>query len=149
MNFHSPRIDPLRLASATIQAVDRIGEAAAEEINEAADEIVRGADEIAAKLRELAAAIKGHSKVAHEHISMFCDKATSMLAGIRNLQQGIGTGTLAQEPKAPPEEIPLFLKVDRPFSEISTSKEAYETTTSEIGASARGAACCGPRSGAG
>ena len=148
MNFHSPRIDPLRLASATIQAVDRIGEAAAEEINEAADEIVRGADEIAAKLRELAAAIKGHSKVAHEHISMFCDKATSMLAGIRNLQQGIGTGTLAQEPKVPPEEIPLFLR-SGPASEISTSREAYETTTSEIGASARGAACCGPRSGAG
>ena len=148
MNFHSPRIDPLRLASATIQAVDRIGEAAAEEINEAADEIVRGADEIAAKLRELAAAIKGHSKVAHEQISMFCDKATSMLAGIRNLQQGIGTGTLAQEPKVPPEEIPLFLR-SGPASEISTSRKAYETTKSEIGASARGAVCCGPRSGAG
>ena len=123
MNTHSPRIDPLRLASATIQAVDRIGEAAAEEINKAADEIVRGADEIAAKLRELAAAIKGHSKVAHEHISTFCDKATSMLDGIRNLQQGIGTGTLAQEPKAPPlpNDIPLFLKVDQPFSRTSSS----------------------------
>jgi methyl-accepting chemotaxis protein len=110
MNFHSPRIDPLRLASATIQAVDRIGEAAAEEINEAADEIVRGADEIAEKLRELAEAIKGHSKVAHEHISTFCDKATSMLDGIRTLQQGIGT--LAQESKTPqmPEDIPAFLK---------------------------------------
>lgn len=110
MNFHSPRIDPLRLASATIQAVDRIGEAAAEEINEAADEIVRGADEIAGKLRELAEAIRGHSKVAHEHISTFCDKATSMLDGIRTLQHGIGN--LAPEPKAPqiPEDIPAFLK---------------------------------------
>jgi hypothetical protein len=111
MNFHAPKIDPLRLASATIQAVDRIGEAAAEEINEAADEIVRGADEIAEKLRELAAAIRGHSKVAHQHISLFCDKATSVLDGIRNLQQGIGTFA-PQEQKAPqlPEDIPAFLK---------------------------------------
>jgi hypothetical protein len=71
---------------------------------------VRGADEIAEKPRELAEAIKAHSKVAHEHISTFCDKATSMLDGIRNLQQGIGT--LAQDPKVPPapDDIPAFLK---------------------------------------
>jgi hypothetical protein len=86
MNIHTPRVDSHQLANATIRAVDRIGEAAAEEINEAADELIRGANEIAAKLRDLAEAIKGHSKVAHEQVTVFCDRATSVLDGIRALQ---------------------------------------------------------------
>jgi hypothetical protein len=110
MNIHTPRVDPLRLASATIQAVDRIGEAAAEEINGAADELIRGANEIAAKLRELAEAIRGHSKIAHEQVAVFCDRATSVLDGIRDLP-----GRLAETERDPEiqkiqDEIPSFLK---------------------------------------
>ena len=49
---HAPtKADPIRLASATIQAVDRIGEATSEEIERTADEIARGAHRIAEKLR--------------------------------------------------------------------------------------------------
>ena len=80
------KADPIRLASATIQAVDRIGEAASEEIEKAADEIKRGATEIAEKLGALANAIREHSKIAHEHITKYCDNATAVLEGVRDLQ---------------------------------------------------------------
>jgi hypothetical protein len=78
--------DPIRLASATIQAVDRIGAATSEEIEKTADEIMRGASEIAEKLRALATAIREHSRIANEHVSGFCSKATSVLEGVRDLQ---------------------------------------------------------------
>jgi uncharacterized coiled-coil DUF342 family protein len=80
------KADPLRLASATIQAVDRIGEATSEEIEKTAHEITRAAAEIAEKLQELADAIREHSKVANEHVTQFCQKATSVFDGIRDLQ---------------------------------------------------------------
>jgi hypothetical protein len=94
MNVQSPnpsayaptKADPMRLASATVQAVDRIGAATSEEIERTADEIMRGATEIAEKLRALASAIREHSKIANEHVSDFCDKATSVLEGVRDLQ---------------------------------------------------------------
>jgi hypothetical protein len=94
MNIQTPRpsayaqtkADPIRLASATVQAVDRIGEATSEEIEKTADEITRGATEIAEKLRALAGAIREHSKIANEHVSDFCNKATSVLEGVRDLQ---------------------------------------------------------------
>jgi hypothetical protein len=92
MNIQTPNptayapVDPIRLASATIQAVDRIGAAAAEEIERTADEIIRGATEIAEKLRALATAVREHSKIANVHVSGFCDKATSVLEGVRDLQ---------------------------------------------------------------
>jgi hypothetical protein len=57
-----------------------------EEIEKTADEIMRGATEIAEKLRELADAIREHSKIANEHVSGFCNKATSVLEGVRDLQ---------------------------------------------------------------
>jgi hypothetical protein len=93
MNIQTPnpsgyapvRADPIRLASATIQAVDRIGAATSEEIEKTADEIMRGATEIAEKLRALATAIREHSRIANEHVSGFCDKATSVLEGVREL----------------------------------------------------------------
>src|SRR5476649_613973 len=85
--YEPPKADPIRLASATIQAVDRIGEATSEEIEKTADEIMRGATEIAEKLRDLAGAIREHSKIANEHVAGFCDKATSVFDGIRDLQQ--------------------------------------------------------------
>jgi hypothetical protein len=78
--------DPIRLASATIQAVDRIGEATSEEIERTADEIMRGATEIAEKLRALASAVREHSKIANEHVSGFCEKATTVFEGVRDLQ---------------------------------------------------------------
>jgi hypothetical protein len=95
MNIQTPhtsaygptKSDPIRLASATIQAVDRIGAATSEEIEKTADEIMRGATEIAEKLRALASAIREHSKIANEHVSGFCNKATSVLEGVRDLQQ--------------------------------------------------------------
>ena len=80
------KADPIRLASATVQAVDRIGAATSEEIERTADQIMRGATEIAEKLRALASAIREHSKIANEHVSDFCDKATSVLEGVRDLQ---------------------------------------------------------------
>jgi hypothetical protein len=94
MNVQSPppstygpaKADPIRLASATIQAVDRLGAATSEEIERTADEIMRGATEIADKLRALASAIREHSKIANEHVSGFCYKATSVLEGVRDLQ---------------------------------------------------------------
>jgi hypothetical protein len=93
MNIQSPnppayaptKADPIRLASATIQAVDRIGEATSDEIERTADEIMRGATEIAEKLRALATAIREHSKIANEHVSDFCGKATTVLEGVRDL----------------------------------------------------------------
>jgi hypothetical protein len=93
MNIETPnpsayapaKADPIRLASATIQAVDRIGAATSEEIEKTADEIMRGATEIAEKLRALARAIQEHSKIANEHVSGFCSKATSVLEGVRDL----------------------------------------------------------------
>jgi hypothetical protein len=94
MNIQTPNLsayspvksDPIRLASATIQAVDRIGAATSEEIEKTADEIMRGATEIAEKLRALATAIREHSRIANEHVSGFCSKATSVLEGVRDLQ---------------------------------------------------------------
>jgi hypothetical protein len=81
------KADPVRLASATIEAVDKIGAAASEEIERTADEVMRGATEIAEKLRALASAISEHSKIANEHVTGFCNKATSVLEGVRVLQQ--------------------------------------------------------------
>jgi len=80
MNIHTPRVDPLRLASATIQAVDRIGVVAAEEIDEPADERMRGAAEIAAKLPELA---KGPVRCASllAAMIMLCSSPTLLFAG--------------------------------------------------------------------
>jgi hypothetical protein len=84
--YPQAKADPIRLASATIQAVDRIGAATSEEIEKTADEIMRGATEIAEKLRALAGAIREHSKIANDHVSGFCSKATSVLEGVRDLQ---------------------------------------------------------------
>ena len=93
--------DPIRLASATIQAVDRIGAATSEEIEKTADEITRGAAEIAEKLRALAGAIREHSKIANEHVAGFCDKATAVLEGVRDLQIKLDDNP----PVAPADEV--------------------------------------------
>jgi hypothetical protein len=116
MNIQSPnpsayaptKTDPIRLASATIQAVDRIGEATSEEIERTADEIMRGATEIAEKLRALANAIREHSKIANEHVAGFCDKATTVLEGVRDLQLKLDRNQAEAEAEAqePVEDLP-------------------------------------------
>ncbi len=78
---------PLRLANATIQAVDQLGLATAGEIEKTADEILQGATEIATKLHELAVAIRQHTEMASEHVAGFCDRATSIFDGVVELQQ--------------------------------------------------------------
>jgi hypothetical protein len=102
------KVDPMRLASATIQAVDRLGAATSEEIEKTADEIMRGATEIAEKLRALAGAIREHSKVANEHVSGFCSRATSVLEGVRDLQLKLEVnGSDAEEKEAVEDTSPL------------------------------------------
>ncbi len=107
------KADPIRLASATIQAVDRIGETTSEEIERTADEITQGAAEIAAKLQELANAIREHSKIANEHVTQFCEKATSVFDGIRHLQRTLEVDERKAEIETADQEIlpmPVFLK---------------------------------------
>ena len=109
----SNKADPIRLASATIQAVDRIGEAASEEIEKAAEEIKRGATEIAEKLGALANAVKEHSKIAHEHITQYCDNATAVLEGVRDLQAKLevsGRKTETQQLKDDESIVPAFFR---------------------------------------
>ncbi len=107
------KADPIRLASATIQALDRIGETTSEEIERTANGITQGAAEIAAKLQELANAIREHSKIANEHVTQFCEKATSVFDGIRHLQQTLEVNERKAEIETAEQEIlpmPVFLK---------------------------------------
>lgn len=121
MNIQTPnpsayaptKADPIRLASATIQAVDRIGAATAEEIEKTADEIMSGATEIAEKLRALATAIREHGKIANEHVTGFCSKATSVFEGVRDLQRKLEVDEREAEIEKVEEEVlpvPVFLK---------------------------------------
>jgi len=102
--YGAAKADPIRLASATIQAVDRIGAATSEEIERTADEIMRGATEIAEKLRALASAIREHSKIANEHVSDFCHKATSVLEGVRDLHLKLETNESGAKDAEPHED---------------------------------------------
>jgi hypothetical protein len=117
------KVDTIRLASATIQAVDRIGAAASEEIEKTADEIMRGATEIAEKLRELAGAIREHSKIANEHVAGFCSKATSVLEGVRDLQIKLEvSGSDAEENDTAEDTSPLPSLVRKGPAEFEDSK---------------------------
>ena len=116
MNIQRPRqsdyaptkADPARLASATIQAVDRIGTATSEEIKETADEIMRGATEISQMLLALASAIQEHSKIANQHVSGFCNRATAVLQGVRDLHLKLeGYESEAEENEVEEESLPL------------------------------------------
>jgi hypothetical protein len=111
-DYAPTKADPIRLAGATILAVERIGAATSEEIEKTADEITRGAAKIAEKLQELASAIREHSKIANEHVATFCEKATSVFDGIRDLQLKLG-GDHGEPSRSEVEEIlpmPVFLK---------------------------------------
>ena len=128
MNIQTPypstaKVDPIRLASATIQAVDRIGAATSEEIEKTADDIMRGATEIAKKLRALASAIREHSKIANEHVSGFCNKATSVLEGVRDLQLKLEVnGSQAEEKEVVEDTSPLPSLVRKGPAEFEDSK---------------------------
>jgi hypothetical protein len=119
MNIQTPspsayaptKADPIRLASATIQAIDRIGAATSEEIEKTADEIMRGATEVSEKLRELADAIREHSKIANEHVLGFCSKATSVFEGVRDLQFKLELNERETEPiEDEIMPVPVFLQ---------------------------------------
>jgi hypothetical protein len=107
------KADPIRLASVTIQAVDWIGETTSEEIEKTANEITHGAAQIAEKLQELANAIREHSKIANEHVSQFCEKATSVFDGIRDLHAKLEVNERKAEVETVHGEMlpmPVFLK---------------------------------------
>jgi hypothetical protein len=124
---HGPaKSDPIRLASAIIQAVDRIGAATSEEVEKTADEIMRGATEIAEMLRSLASAIREHSKIANEHVSDFCDKATSVFEGVRDLHQELENNQNAagiDESKDEILPVPVFLKNGRRSGSTISNEE--------------------------
>jgi hypothetical protein len=131
MNIQTPnpsayaqaKVDPIRLANATIHAVDRIGAAASEEIENTADEIMRGATEIAEKLRALATAIREHSKIANEHVSGFCNKATSVLEGVRDLHMKLEVnGSGAEEDEGAGNTAPLPSPVREGADKFQDSK---------------------------
>jgi hypothetical protein len=87
--------DPIKLAGVTIEAVDQIGESCAAEIETAAQAVTDAADKVAGNLRDLAAAVREHTKIAGEHVGQFCGKATTVIEGLRALQQRLDAG----EPK--------------------------------------------------
>ena len=111
--------NPLRLASATIKAVDQLGVATSDEIEKTADEIMRGATEIATKLRELADAIRQHTETASEQVESFCAKATLVFEGIVELQEKLrvnGHPTQAEQVQAKeadqaPLPLPAFVRM--------------------------------------
>jgi len=109
-------LNPVRLASATIQAVDQLGVVTADEIEKTADEILRGANEVATKLRELAEAIRQHTEIASGHVESFCTKATSVFEGVVELHEKLRLN--GHEPQAEKAEgaeneplpMPAFIK---------------------------------------
>jgi hypothetical protein len=112
--YSSAQHDPLRLVNATIQAVDKIGLTTAEEIERTAEQVLSGANEVADELRRLSVAIREHSKVAGDHVTAFCNKATTVLDVIRDLQDKVLANGHAEErsepgnaplPKALPKEL--------------------------------------------
>lgn len=96
--------DPIRLAGITVKAVDRIGEAAAIEIEEAATALENAASQISTKLRSLAKAVRDHSQIAGEHVAGFCKQSTEVIETVRVLQlklDGKGNGDGDSKDDAP------------------------------------------------
>ncbi|MDB5612102.1 MAG: hypothetical protein JWP25_9002 [Bradyrhizobium sp.] len=104
--------DPVRLAGITVRAVDKIGEAAAKEIDDTADAFETQAKTISDKLRELANAMREHTVVANTHVAEFGEKANSVVDLIRDLEVKLGGGTIAQAAAAIDDgaKIPEFLQ---------------------------------------
>jgi len=99
----------LRLAGATIQAVDQLGVATCDEIEKAAEELERSAAEIAHKLRELAASIRDQTKIASAQVAGFCDKANGVLEGLSELQQKLNLNNSSGPSDVAEEALPLLI----------------------------------------
>jgi hypothetical protein len=109
----SANAGPLKLATITIEAVDRIGLAACGEIEKTADDIVCGANEIADNLRNLAIAIREHSKVASAHVTEFCNRATTVIEGVHDLQDRLFAGQReaeAEQTEGRKSQVPKVVK---------------------------------------
>jgi len=110
-------LNPLRLASATIKAVDQLGVTTADEIEKTADEIMRGATDISIKLRELADAIRQRTQIASGQVESFCAKATSVFEGVVELQEKLranGQAPRAEQVKEADEgplPLPAFIRM--------------------------------------
>jgi methyl-accepting chemotaxis protein len=110
-------VNPLRLASATIKAVDQLGVTTADEIEKTAEEIMRGATEIATRLRELADAIRQHTEIASGQVESFCTKATSVFESVVELQQKLRLNghapqaEPAEEADGEPLPLPAFIRM--------------------------------------
>jgi hypothetical protein len=83
---YQPQSDPIQLAGVTVEAVDRIGVQAADEIDSAAQQVRDGAEEIARKLEYLANAIREHTKLASQSVAEYVTKTTEVMTTIRGLQ---------------------------------------------------------------
>ena len=86
LQYAPKQSNPIKLAGATVQAVDQLGLATSNQIEMTADEIMRSATEVSDKLRELADTIREQTRVASAQVAGFCDKATSVLEGVKELQ---------------------------------------------------------------
>lgn len=93
------------ISEATVEAVDKIGNATSEAIEHTAETIEAEAKELADKLRKLASAMREHTRMAAEEVSGFCLKMTSARAIIRGLEVEIA-GKLDDQDKDP---APAFL----------------------------------------
>ena len=105
---------PPHLNDITVQAVDKIGGHAAEQIEQAATDIRAEADVVARGLEDLAAAIREHTIKASEQVSTFVTKTTHTLGIVRELQakmKATGDGSESRDSGADRQNI------DRPHGE--------------------------------
>lgn len=77
---------PGAISEITIEAVDKIGQATAVQIEHTANTIEAGAKELGDRLRKLATAMREHTRLASQDVSDFCLKMASARATIRGLE---------------------------------------------------------------
>jgi predicted transcriptional regulator len=83
------------------------------------DGIVRGANEVADNLRMLAITIREHSKIAGEHVADFCNRATAVLDGVRDVEAKLRAGL--HETQRNETELKASLAIEQPLpDEIGT-----------------------------
>jgi hypothetical protein len=130
VNIQTPRpssytpanTNPLRLATAAIEAVDWISLAACGEMEKTADDIICGANEVADNLRRLATAIRENGKVASVHVTDFCNKATTVFEGVRDLQDRLLLGQRraeAEETEDSRSPLPKVIRRELPTAAIT------------------------------
>lgn len=77
---------PGAISEITVEAVDKIGQATAAQIEHTAETIEAGAKELGDRLRKLAGAMREHTRLASQDVSEFCLKMASARATIRGLE---------------------------------------------------------------